>query len=158
MGVSGASPYRQVQVDPDLYVAEGRVGIVTGTGEFKKVVPAPSSHTTEDTRESFQTGAVRNDATGKGRFDLLPLEGIQEWAIAMEEGTKSYPDRNWERGIPVGRCLSSALRHIHQYMNGETNEHHLRAALWNIGAAVTIEKRALAGKLPKTLLMDTRGE
>lgn len=151
----------------DIKKQQLRVGAVTFTPGFE--VPAAKALNVRDTlvagikraraaqeREKFDTGAVRNNAEGKGRFDLLPFEGVQEWAIALEEGAKTYPDKNWELGIPVARCLSSALRHIHQYMAGMTDEAHLRAALWNVGAAVTIEKRALAGKLPKDLLMDTR--
>jgi len=38
------------------------------------------------TRRGFGTGAVRDAATGKGRFDLLPLFGLLAGALQMERG------------------------------------------------------------------------
>lgn len=109
-------------------------------------------------RESFETGAVRNSAVGKGRFDLLSFEGMRRLALVLEEGAKNYPERNWELGIPVSRCLESALRHIFQYMDGHKDEDHLGQAFWNLMVAVTMEERAEAGRLPKALLMASRAD
>ena len=38
------------------------------------------------TRHNFATGAVRDAASGKGRFDLLPVYGLYAVAKQMELG------------------------------------------------------------------------
>jgi len=108
------------------------------------------------TREKFDTGAVRDSRTGKGRFDLLPFEGLQRVAQTFEDGCNKYGERNWEQGMPVARFIDSALRHTHQYLAGYKDEDHLSQACWNLLCALTIEERAENGRLPKELLLDTR--
>lgn len=91
-------------------------------------------------REKFNTGAVRDVREGKGRFDLISPIGLRRLAGVYERGAIKYSDRNWEKGIPVGRCLDSALRHIYQYLNGENDEDHLGHAAWNLFAAMHFEE------------------
>lgn len=91
-------------------------------------------------REQYTTGAVRDIQDGKGRFDLVPLEAIRRYALRLEEGATKYSEHNWEKGIPVSRCCSSALRHLLQYIWGYTDEDHLGAVLFNIGAIAHFEK------------------
>ena len=92
-------------------------------------------------RRAFATGAVRDIAEGKGRYDLLPWEAIHEVALHCEQGAKKYGERNCERGIPIHSLLDSALRHLSQYMQGATDEPHLRAAAWNVLFALWMEQR-----------------
>lgn len=91
-------------------------------------------------REEFTSGAVRDVREGKGRYDLLPSAPIRRWAAVMERGAKKYEQRNWEKGIPISRCLDSALRHIFQYMDGQKDEDHIAQAFWNIGAVMHFEE------------------
>ena len=105
-----------------------------------------------DPVESFDTGARRSDATGKGRFDLLPFLGLQRLARRFEAGGAVYGDRNWENGQPQSRVLSSALRHIYQYLAGMEDEDHLGAAAWNV--IVARDQDCRAGVLPDSV-MDT---
>lgn len=92
------------------------------------------------TRISYATGAVREPSTGKGRFDLITPFGLQRLAIWYELGAQKYSDRNWEKGIPISRCLDSAFRHLAKYMMGKTDEDHLAAAVWNILAMMHFEE------------------
>ena len=69
-------------------------------------------------RRDFGTGAVRDMAQGKGRFDLIPWQTIRALAIHYEKGCKKYGDRNWEKGIPVNSFLDSAVRHLAQVIDG----------------------------------------
>jgi len=102
-------------------------------------------------RESFSTGSVRGDRTGKGRYDLLPREAIHRLAQLYERGAEHYGDRNWERGQPLSRILDSMLRHAFQAAAGLTDEDHLAAVMWNAAAAITIRERIAAGLLPADL-------
>ena len=92
------------------------------------------------TRRTFDTGAVRDmQQTDKGRYDLLPWVAIHELAKHCAKGAEKYGERNAEIGIPLHSFLDSAMRHLSCYMQGETAEPHLTAALWNIAFAVQTE-------------------
>jgi len=93
-------------------------------------------------RTEFETGAVRDLHEGKGRFDLLPMCVLQRLAIHYEKGAKKYAERNWEKGIPAHSFADSALRHMVRYLDGQNDEDHLIAAIWNLcGLAWTEEKK-----------------
>ncbi len=91
-------------------------------------------------RQQFDTGAVRDPAEGKGRYDLITPHGLRRLALHYEAGAKKYDDRNWERGIPASRCFSSAVRHLYRWLNGERKEDHLAAAAWNIFAIMHFQE------------------
>lgn len=92
-------------------------------------------------RTAFDTGAVRDMHTGKGRMDLLPWEAIVEVSKHCEEGALKYGERNCEKGIPTHSLIDSAFRHLAKYTMGEKDEPHLRAAAWNILFAIYMEIR-----------------
>lgn len=93
-------------------------------------------------RTTFSTGAVRDMHEGKGRFDLLPMCVLMRLAKHYEAGAKKYEERGWEKGIPTHSFADSAMRHFVKYMDGQTDEDHLIAAIWNLcGLAWTEEKR-----------------
>ena len=97
--------------------------------------------------ESFKTGAVR-DVGGKGRMDLLPLCAIIRVSKHMEDtvspdpetGIPHYPERNWERGLPMHTMIDSAARHLAKYQMGLTDEDHLCAAATNLLMAMWTEE------------------
>ncbi|SEA05604.1 hypothetical protein SAMN04515656_10329 [Eubacterium aggregans] len=97
--------------------------------DWSKSVPE-STH--EPNQRQFSTGAVRDDATGKGRCDLLPPNAILKLAKHFEKGSTHYGDRNWEKGIPTHSFLDSGMRHLLKYSAGYTDEDHLTAAIWNL--------------------------
>lgn len=98
----------------------------------------------------FDTGAVRDDATGKGRFDLLPWAAIHALAKHCERGALHYGERNVDKGIPQHSLIDSGIRHLALYIQGDAEAHHLVAALWNIAWAVEQEvKRKHLVDLPE---------
>ena len=103
-------------------------------------------------RTEFQSGAVRDMHEGKGRFDLLPMCVLLRLARHYENGCKKYGDRNWEKGIPCHSFADSAMRHLVKYMDGQTDEDHLIAAIWNLcGLAWTEEKHPELMDIPARL-------
>ena len=102
-------------------------------------------------REDFATGSRRDTRVGKGRYDLLPPEGIRRLAQLYERGAEKYGDRNWEKGQPVSRYLDSLLRHTFAVLEGEQTEDHLAAIAWNALGAITTQERVRRGDLPKEL-------
>ena len=53
-----------------------------------------------------------------------------------EEGAKKYEERNWEKGIPLHCYIDSGVRHYLKWLNGENDERHDRAFVWNILGAL----------------------
>lgn len=102
-------------------------------------------------RRPFDTGAHRDVATGKGRYDLLPPEGIKRLAQLFERGAEKYDDRNWEKGIPLSVYADSMLRHAFQAAAGQEDEDHLAAVAWNALCMATTQQRIREGLLPAEL-------
>lgn len=99
--------------------------------------------------EIFDSGAVRENKTGKGRCDLLPMCALLRLSKHYENGSADHGERNWEKGLPMHSFLDSAIRHLLKYMDGQTDEDHLCAAAWNIlGAMWTEEKRPEMQDIP----------
>lgn len=92
----------------------------------------------KDEFTQFQTGAVR-DTGGKGRMDLLPMSALIRVSKHMEDALTHYPERNWEKGLPMHSMIDSALRHLAKYMEGMEDEDHLCAAATNLLMALWTE-------------------
>jgi hypothetical protein len=105
-------------------------------------------------RRDFGTGAVRDAAAGKGRFDLLPYYGVEAVAMHFERGSWKYAARNWEMGIPLRCYLDSAYRHIAKAANGLTDEPHPEAFVWNGLCYLHTRKLIQIGALPTRLLTE----
>lgn len=102
-------------------------------------------------REEFNTGSKRDSQDGKGRYDLLPTRALRRLARHFEAGAKKYDDRNWEKGQPLARMINSGLRHGFAHLEGQRDEDHLIAAVWNLLCAADIEERIKEGLLPAEL-------
>lgn len=103
--------------------------------------------TTKDSgqRTHFEGGGQRDSEAGKPRFDLLLPKDVPyrqqvltRLAALMGRGAEKYEDRNWEKfadEAAYDRAKSSAFRHFMQWFNGELDEDHAAAVLFNIIAA-----------------------
>lgn len=107
----------------------------------------------KDERREFSTGAVRDKADVKGRYDLAPWGAIHALAQHCERGAIHYGERNVDRGIPQHSLIDSGIRHLSLYIQGDAEAHHLVAALWNIAWAVEQEI-----KRPEMVDLPERGE
>lgn len=105
----------------------------------------------KNTQRHFSTGAVRDNATGKGRFDLLPWNAIHALARHCERGALHYGERNVDKGIPQHSLIDSGIRHASQYLRNDPEPHHLVAACWNLLWALEQEE------LGRTDLIDLPG-
>lgn len=109
--------------------------------------------------EHFENGAVREDKTGKGRFDLIPWCAVMRIAHHMEESLKVYEPRNWEKGLPMHSMIDSAFRHLAKYVDGQTDEDHLCAATTNLLMAMWMEeKRPEMQDIPTRPLIKSNNE
>jgi Domain of unknown function (DUF5664) len=99
-------------------------------------------------RQSFQSGAVRDTATNKPLLELIPSWAMFAYGWIMEAGARKYAARNWEKGMPISRYISSAQRHLEQYKAGLRDEAHLWQALWNVGGAIHTQVLVYLGVYP----------
>jgi hypothetical protein len=102
-------------------------------------------------RTSFETGAVRDAASGKGWPHAIPPIAIRKLAKRFEDGGLKYARNNWMLGISLSRYQDAIMRHTLAHAEGQTDEDHLGAVLWNAAAWAWTEQAIADGRLPKTL-------
>lgn len=107
--------------------------------------------TSTDAKETFATGAQRDARAGKGRYDLISTHAMKRLALRLEQGAAHYGDRNWEKGMPLMRCVDSLKRHLDQWIEGRLSEDHLAGVLFNAMALADMDTRIERGELPESL-------
>lgn len=131
-----------------------------------------------DNKNTFLTGAQRDESTGKTRYDLIPLE-VLDWLadlyasvlgesvrldlIPVEgfirtgglygRGAGHYGERNWEKGIPYSRMYESLLRHVFAWRRNDPKdtEDHAAAIAWFAMGVMYYDAQIAAGTLPAEL-------
>ncbi len=100
---------------------------------------------------TFASGAVRDGAKGKPRPDLIsPHANLREgeWLRkGCEDRDPPYPERNWERGLPISQCIASLERHLLAYKLGLQDEDHMAAIRTNAGFILHYEEEIAAGRM-----------
>lgn len=82
--------------------------------------------------------SIKNDIKdNKPRWDLLPLEDLEEVVLLYNFGCKKYGENQWQN-LPNGenRYRGAMLRHLLQHLKGEEKDKesgcdHLAAVIWN---------------------------
>ena len=109
------------------------------------------------------TGYMKQDNTGRGRYDLVDygfiyavdtdlLDGdvihlVRHLAKRLEEGAIKYSPNNWKKSKAEDHH-NSFLRHTTQYLNGETDEDHLAAMACNLMFIYVLNGKDCANYLP----------
>lgn len=114
---------------------DGDFSPVTHSGMF------PGQQTSFETKDSgaraqFASGMQRDTSEGKVRWDLA-LDGpiFKRYAELMTRGAVKYEARNWMKAQgeeEAERYRESACRHFFQWLNGETDEDHAAAVVFNL--------------------------
>jgi hypothetical protein len=102
-------------------------------------------------RQEFDTGAVRDAATAKSRPDLISPFALMRLGEWLRLGAAKYDDRNWEKGIPISRCIASLFRHLLAYIMGCRKEDHMAAVMCNAMFIMHFEDRIRQGALSAKL-------
>lgn len=69
-------------------------------------------------------------------------ECLLEVSMHYKQGAEKYGERNWEKGIPLHSYIDSGIRHFLKYIDGQIDEPHDRAFVWNmLGAIWTVENK-----------------
>lgn len=56
---------------------------------------------------------------GKTRHDLKPAFAEEQYALVLTKGAEKYAERNWEKGMPWSKIISSLERHLQAIKAGE---------------------------------------
>lgn len=102
-------------------------------------------------RQSFAGGMVRDTADGKidwWRVRVGPM--MRRWADHLTKGNIKYPDvspgvPNWtlaDGAEEMERFRQSADRHFAQWFNGENDEDHAAAVMFNINGFEYVKAKA----------------
>ena len=89
--------------------------------------------------------------TGKLRWDLLPMECIEDVVKILSFGSTKYGDNNWQNVTPFEeRYFAALMRHIVSWRNGEKIDpesglSHLAHAMCNIVFLSWNEKHKVDG-------------
>ena len=74
--------------------------------------------------------------------ELTIPQCLLEVSMHYKQGAEKYGERNWEKGIPLHSYIDSGVRHFLKYIDGQTDERHDRAFIFNmLGAIWTMEHR-----------------
>lgn len=78
--------------------------------------------------------AIREDKTQKVNFLLIPVYCLRRLALRFMLGASLHGADNWKGGneeFKLG-CRESAYRHFLSWIEGEEDEDHAFATIWNI--------------------------
>ena len=156
LGILNHYHYLEVKLKPDTL--DGHIWHVNLRSkrfldiEDKQVASVVFGMKDSGKRDTFETGAVRDSAEGKSRFDLFSPFAMERVGLWLMAGARKYTEHNWSRGIPASRCMASLHRHLMKYMQGATDEDHLSAAATNIMFLLHFEEAVKRGFLPESLL------
>ena len=102
-------------------------------------------------RHQFGTGAVRDTAENKSRPDLISPFSLMRLGDWLRKGAEKYDERNWEKGMGIGRCIAAITRHLLSYGMGMRNEDHMAAVMCNAMFIMHYEEMITRGVLPADL-------
>lgn len=120
------------------------------TSEPKQIeISTPDGWVTKDSgkRAEFASGMRRDTADGKLDFTLCHLPMLKRWAGLMTRGKVKYGKNNWMKANSqeeLERFQESAFRHFVQWLEGEEDEDHAAAVIFNISAAEYVKERLAA--------------
>ena len=82
------------------------------------------------------------------RWDLLPVDALDEVAKVYGRGAAKYADRNWEKGYAYGLSYGAMMRHASQFWGGEdfdeeTGNYHLGAVAFHALALLAFRLRGI---------------
>jgi len=79
-------------------------------------------------------GGVKYDG-GKLRYDLIPVEAMEEVVWNYTMGSFKYDDHNWRKGMSFSRMYAALERHAKDWNKGEQRDkkdtqHHMAAVIF----------------------------
>src|SRR5690606_14958315 len=99
-------------------------------------------------RIDYASGMRRDTTEGKPRYDLIPVDELEDLAMHYAGGAKKYGDNNWKLANSeeeLQRFKGSLLRHAFQVVADKDDEDHVSAVVFN-AFAIKYLRRKLYGE------------
>ena len=77
-------------------------------------------------------GFKREGKEGKIDYTLIPLDVLKDLAIHYTSGAIVHGEDNWKKAKDIKTFKKSAARHFVAILNGDEDEDHYSALVWNI--------------------------
>jgi hypothetical protein len=100
-------------------------------------------------KEEYKLCEIQTDS-----LRAWPYAALERLAQLLRQGAEHYGANNWRKGIPVWRINASLHRHFWAWVDGQDDEDHFAAILFNCMAICYVTKEVAAGRLPDSLLAD----
>lgn len=101
--------------------------------------------------ERFSTGAQRDSEGDKPRLDMLPPYFRRRMGELLKKGAAHYGENNWLKGMKASRALHSLHRHLGALEEGQTDEDHAAAIMFNTACIMWAEYLDSCGHLSEKL-------
>lgn len=88
-------------------------------------------------------GGNRDSDKGKIDYTLIPIPALKRIGRHYMNGADKYGRGNWlklDTPEDIERYKQSMFRHLIQYLDGEKNEDHLAAVVWNAMSLLYFEE------------------
>lgn len=95
-------------------------------------------------RLEFKGGMKRDVADDKPDYTLVWNPFLKRLVELLGRGLKKYGRDNWKLASgqeELDRFKQSALRHMYQYLDGDTSEDHQSAVVFNIMGSMYVESK-----------------
>lgn len=77
-------------------------------------------------------GFKREDKSDRIDFTLIPTQELTRLALHYTKGAKVHGRDNWKKSQNLITFKQSAYRHFIAWQNGDTDEDHASALIWNV--------------------------
>ena len=127
--------------------------------DVQRASPAAPAASTEVRATDPETGGQKGVKIE--RFDLIPIEALEEVARIYGYGAQKYAEDNWRRGYPWRWSIGALFRHAAKFAMGEecdpeSGYHHMAHAAFHCLTLFVFSRHRLgtddrgrnAGKLP----------
>ena len=92
----------------------------------------------------YPSGMRRDVQEGKPIYTLIDADFLYRLAMHLTKGAEKYGRENWRLANSeeeLQRFKDSALRHMFQWLAGETDEDHMAAVAFNLAAAESVKRK-----------------
>ncbi len=100
-------------------------------------------------RIDYPSGMRRDTQEGKPDYTLIHIPFLTRIAHHLGKGLIKYGRDNWKCANSeeeLVRFRGSALRHMMQWLDGESDEDHMAAVCFNLMAAEYVKEKLLKGE------------
>lgn len=104
----------------------------------------PSTAVDDGATREFASGFHRDTAATKPRYSLIPRTALRRLALHFTRGADRYGENNWRNANTreeLAVFQDSAYRHLLDWLEGNTDEDHAAAVLWNVSTGMDLEER-----------------